>query len=67
MRKYNTPMAEKIHFDYSNNVTASRTYTTTDASTQWWECHTRYVYGDSPVICGSQKEISTAYWVCNNN
>ena len=67
MRKYVTPKAEKLTFNYSNNVNASATFPTTDVSTQWWECHTRYEFGDSPVICGSQNEMSTAYWVCNNN
>lgn len=67
-KEYTTPLAEKVEFDYSENVTASgaTSYTTTDMSTQWWECHTRYVYGDSPSVCGSQNEMSTAYWVCNN-
>ena len=55
MKEYITPMAQKFEFDYSENVTASSacSYTTTDVSTQWWECHTRYDYGDSPTVCGS--------------
>ena len=67
MKKYSTPKAEKLTFEYTDNVTASNGYTTTDVSTQWWTCHTRYEYGDSPMVCGSQSEMSTAYWVCNNN
>ena len=64
MKKYITPMVEKLKFNYSNNVVASSGYKTTDVSTQWWECHTRYEYNDSPSICGPQhSEVSTAYWV----
>ena len=67
MKEYTKPLAEKLDFNYSENVAASRVFTTTDATTQWWECHTRYEYGDSPATCGSQSEMSTAYWVCDNN
>ena len=67
MKRYVTPIAQKFEFNYTDNVTASSGYTTTDVSTKWWTCHTRYVYGDSPAVCGSQGEVSNAYWVCNNN
>ena len=67
MRKYVKPMAAKLTFNYNENVVASNGYTTTDASTQWWQCHTRYEYNDAPATCGPHTEMSTAYWVCNNN
>lgn len=66
-RTYITPMAEKLVFSYTDNVAASNTYSTTDLSTQWWECHSRFEYNDSPSLCGPKTEMSTAYWVCNNN
>lgn len=68
-KEYTVPMAEKFEFNFSENIAASgnRTYTTTDATTQWWECHTRYVFNDSVEICGQDgHDVTNAYWLCNN-
>ena len=70
-KEYIKPEAEKIAFDFSDNVTASgangsRTYTTTDATTEWWECHTRYEFNDSVEVCGQDEhEVTHAYWLCD--
>ena len=66
---YIVPEAMKFEFNYSENVAASgsgRTYTTTDATTQWWECHTRYEFNDSVAICGQDgHDVTNAYWLCD--
>lgn len=55
-KEYSTPQAEKIEFNYSNNVTASGSQgTLTDqASTAWWKCETRYtdVHSIDNTMCG---------------
>ena len=66
-KEYMKPEAEKVIFDYSENVTASRTYTKTDATTQWWTCETRYVFNDSVEVCGQDgHDVTHAYWLCDN-
>ena len=66
-KEYMKPRAERIIFEYDENVTASRSYTTTDATTQWWECHTRYEFNDSVEVCGQDgHETTNAYWLCDN-
>ena len=65
-KEYMKPEAERIVFDFSENVTASRTYTTTDATTEWWECHTRYEFNDSVEVCGQDgHDVTHAYWLCD--
>jgi hypothetical protein len=65
-KEYMKPEATIITFDYSENVTASRTYTTTDQTTQWWECHTRYEFNDSVEVCGQDgHDVTHAYWLCD--
>ena len=56
-RKYSTPLAEKLEFDYSNNVVASgpNAGTLTDqATTVWWKCETRYadIHSIDNTVCG---------------
>ena len=60
MRKeYKKPLAEKLDFDYSDNVTASNTGTgtgilTDQATTDWWKCETRYadIHSIDNTVCG---------------
>lgn len=53
---YTKPMAEKLEFDYSDNVTASgNTGALTDqATTAWWKCETRYtdIHSIDNSVCG---------------
>lgn len=53
---YTKPVAEKLEFDYSDNVTASgNTSTLTDqATTAWWKCETRYtdIHSIDNSVCG---------------
>ena len=56
-KAYITPMAEKLEFNYSDNVIASggNTNTLTDqATTAWWKCETRYtdVHSIDNTVCG---------------
>ena len=55
-REYKTPLAEKLEFDYSDNVVASGgTGTLTDqATTAWWKCQTRYtdIHSIDNSVCG---------------
>ena len=57
---YIVPEAMKFEFNYSENVAASgsgRTYTTTDATTQWWECHTRYEFNLNLIMKNRLKPV----------
>ena len=61
-KEYMKPEAEKVVFDYSENVTAS--YATTDESNDWWTCNTRYA--DAADVCGQDgHENSNPFWRCN--
>ena len=55
-REYKTPLAEKLEFDYSDNVVASGgAGTLTDqATTAWWKCETRYtdIHSIDNSVCG---------------
>ena len=54
-KEYSAPQAEKIEFNYSDNVTASGKGTLTDqASTAWWKCETRYtdIHSIDNTVCG---------------
>ena len=55
-REYKTPLAEKLEFNYSDNVVAyGGPGTLTDqATTAWWKCETRYtdVHSIDNSICG---------------
>ena len=54
-KEYNTPQAEKLEFDYSDNVVASGKGALTDqATTAWWKCETRYtdVHSIDNTVCG---------------
>ena len=64
-RTYQTPVAEKLGFDYEENVTASGTgYATTDVSNDWWTCNTRYA--DTETVCGQDgHEVSNPFWRCD--
>ena len=65
-KTYQTPVVEKIEFDYSDTVTASggkkQTYS---VSNEWYVCDSSLV-ADSP--CGLSlsggKQISNAYYDC---
>lgn len=57
MRKdYIQPKAEKLEFDYSDNVVASdgQGALTDQATTAWWKCETRIadVHSIDNSICG---------------
>ena len=61
------PEAEKVIFDYSENVTASRTYTTTEQSNPDWNCNIRYIFNDSVSVCGQDgHDVTHEYWLCDN-
>lgn len=64
-KTYQTPIAEKLSFDYEENVTASGTdYPTTDVSNDWWTCNTRY--DDAADVCGQDgHDNSNPFWRCN--
>ena len=64
-KEYMKPEAEKLTFDFSENVTAS--YRKTAVSTENWVCDSQYDFGDAPQTCGSQHQTSGVSWVCNNN
>ena len=54
---YITPMAEKLEFNYSDNVVASGANPgalTDQATTAWWKCETRYadVHSIDNTVCG---------------
>jgi hypothetical protein len=55
-KEYNTPQAEKLEFNYSDNVTASGSQgaLTDQATTAWWKCETRYtdVHSIDNSVCG---------------
>ena len=56
-REYKTPLAEKLEFDYSDNVVASgggQGALTDQATTAWWKCDTRYtdIHSIDNSICG---------------
>jgi hypothetical protein len=55
-REYKTPLAEKLEFDYSDNVVASGSQgaLTDQATTAWWKCETRYtdVHSIDNTVCG---------------
>ena len=54
-KEYKKPLAEKLEFDYSDNVVASTGGQLTDqATTAWWKCETRYadVHSIDNTICG---------------
>lgn len=54
-KEYKRPLAEKLEFDYSDNVVASATGQLTDqATTSWWKCETRYtdIHSIDNSICG---------------
>ena len=55
-KEYNTPQAEKLEFDYSDNVVASGSQgaLTDQATTVWWICETRYtdVHSIDNTVCG---------------
>ena len=42
-KKYVSPKAELLDFDYTDTVVASGTGLTDQASTNWWKCETRIV------------------------
>ena len=55
-KEYKTPQAEKLDFEYSDNVTASGSVNLTDqATTNWWKCETRIVdvKNIEGTVCGS--------------
>ena len=61
-KEYMKPQAEKVEFDYSENVTAS--WATTDESNPNWTCGTRYA--DAANVCGQDgHEQSNPFWRCN--
>ena len=67
-KTYQTPVAEKVSFDYEENVTASNSngisYATTDESNDWWTCNIRY--DDAADVCGQDEhENSNPFWRCN--
>ena len=55
-REYKTPLAEKLEFNYSDNVVASGSAgaLTDQATTAWWKCETRYadIHSVDNSICG---------------
>ena len=61
-KEFMKPEAEKLTFDFSQNVTAS--YAKTDAPAVSWVCNTRPVYNDSLEKCAPRTETSTLYWAC---
>ncbi len=66
-KTYETPMVEKIEFEYTNSVTASFTgkKQTYSVSNEWYTCDSSLV-ADNP--CGLElsggKQISNAYYDC---
>ena len=61
-KEFMKPEAEKLTFDFSENVIASRPMT--DQSTEWWVCRSKPVYNDSLEDCAPKTETSTLYWAC---
>ncbi len=62
-KEYMKPLAEKVVFDYSNSVTASVSYETTDYSVPEWECHIRFA--DAQYVCGYDgHDLSNPQWKC---
>ena len=56
-KEYKTPLAEKLEFNYSENIVASggnKGTLTDQATTAWWTCETRYtdVHSIDNSICG---------------
>jgi hypothetical protein len=55
-REYKTPIAEKLTFDYSDNVVASggQGALTDQATTAWWKCEIRYtdIHSIDNSVCG---------------
>ena len=64
-KEYMKPEAEKLTFDFSENVTAS--FRKTNKSTANWVCDTQYDFGDAPQTCGSQYHTSGVSWYCTND
>ena len=61
-KEYVKPAAEKVEFNYSDNVTASNS-DRTDAPDAYWQCGTRYNEEDG--VCGQTgNDVSTPYWEC---
>ena len=66
-KTYQTPVVEKIEFDYSDTVTASgaKQKQTYSGSNEWYVCNSSLV-ADNP--CGLElsggKQISNAYYDC---
>lgn len=65
-KTYGTPIVEKIEFDYSDNVTASRGKRRTySVSNEWYTCDSSLV-ADTP--CGLElsggKQVSNATYDC---
>ena len=68
-KAYETPIVEKIEFEYTDTVTASNTATrakqTYSVSNEWYTCNSSLV-ADNP--CGFElsggKQISNAYYDC---
>ena len=55
-REYKKPLAEKLEFNYSDNVVASggQGALTDQATTAWWKCQTRYtdIHSIDNSVCG---------------
>ena len=67
-KDYQTPAAEKVEFDYSENVTASNygTWEKWMVSNPWYTCDSSYKEANG--VCGyNGHNISNPNYVCNSN
>ena len=63
-KEYMKPEAEKVEFNYSENVTASISYATRDVDQINYECHEHYA--DAEKVCGQDgHNVSNPYYRCN--
>ncbi len=63
-KEYMKPEAEKVEFNYSENVTASISYATRDVDQINYECHEHYA--DAENVCGQDgHNVSNPYYRCN--
>ena len=64
MKEYIKPMAEKVEFNYEENVSASISYATRDIDQIGYECHEHYA--DAEHVCGQDgHNVSNPYYRCH--